>query len=69
MEERPESPRPGLKGVSANYSRAYLRHLIISKEMLGAQIASKHNLGFLLWLLREARSRIIAGDLVPGKKK
>src|SRR5258707_6258266 len=44
--------------VSTNYSKAYLRHLIISKEILGAQIASVHNLTFYLWLLQEARSRI-----------
>ncbi len=44
------------------YSKAYLRHLIIAKEILGAQIASIHNLGFYLWLVGEARKHIIAGD-------
>lgn len=40
------------------YSKAYLRHLIISKEMLGAQIASQHNLAFYLWLVKTARQKI-----------
>lgn len=44
--------------VDKTYSRAYLRHLIISKEMLGAQIASLHNLSFYLWLVNEARIQI-----------
>ena len=44
------------------YSKAYLRHLIISKEILGAQIASIHNLSFYLWLVKEARQHIKAGD-------
>lgn len=43
------------------YSKAYLRHLIISKEILGAQIASLHNLTFYLWLVGEARKQILAG--------
>ena len=51
-----------LKGYfSENYSKAYLRHLIINKEMLGAQIASIHNLNFYLWLLSESRKNIING--------
>ncbi len=45
--------------VSSFYSKAYLRHLIISKEMLGAQIASIHNLAFYLWLVKESRQQII----------
>ncbi|HUM89682.1 MAG TPA: tRNA guanosine(34) transglycosylase Tgt, partial [Prolixibacteraceae bacterium] len=53
--------------VDHAYSRAYLRHLIISKEMLGAQIASIHNLAFYLWLVGEARKRIIAGDFSQWK--
>ena len=44
--------------VSTFYSKAYLRHLIHAKEMLGAQIASVHNLTFYLWLARQARERI-----------
>jgi len=53
--------------VSTTYSKAYLRHLIISKEILGAQIASIHNLTFYLWLVREARSKIEAGNFTVWK--
>lgn len=55
--------------VSTTYSKAYLRHLIINKEILGAQIASIHNLTFYLWLVREARERILAGDFSSWKDK
>jgi queuine tRNA-ribosyltransferase len=48
----------GTSYVDRTYSRAYLRHLIISKEMLGAQIASIHNLAFYVWLTNEARVQI-----------
>lgn len=48
--------------VDEQYSRAYLRHLITSNEMLGAQIASIHNLGFYLWLVKTAREKIISGE-------
>ncbi len=51
------------------YSKAYLRHLVISKEMLGAQIASQHNLAFYLWLVKTARQKIINGDFVSWKKE
>ena len=54
--------------VSTCYSKAYLRHLIISKEILGAQIASIHNLTFYLWLVREAREKIEAGTFTAWKK-
>ncbi len=47
--------------VDQQYSKAYLRHLIISKEILGAQIASLHNLSFYLWLMEEARRKIQEG--------
>ncbi len=47
--------------ISTFYSRAYLRHLIISKEILGAQIASIHNLAFYLWLVNESREKIVDG--------
>lgn len=47
--------------VDTVYSKAYLRHLIHSKEILGAQIASVHNLSFYLWLVKEARQQIING--------
>ena len=52
---------------SGSHSKAYLRHLIINKEILGAQIASLHNLSFYLWLTREARKRIIDGTFVSWK--
>src|SRR4030066_2452995 len=55
--------------VDKMYSKAYLRHLFISKELLGKQIASIHNLGFYLWLVREARKHILAGDFTPLKKR
>lgn len=53
--------------VSKQYSRAYLRHLVISNEMLGAQIASLHNLYFYLWLVKEARLKIISGEFSTWK--
>ena len=60
----------GLGGyVSTFYSKAYLRHLIISKEILGAQIASIHNLSFYLWLVKEARQKIEAGIFTDWKQK
>lgn len=53
--------------VSSQYSKAYLRHLIQAKEMLGAQIASVHNLAFYLWLSRQARQRIQNGTFASWK--
>jgi queuine tRNA-ribosyltransferase len=53
--------------VSTFYSKAYLRHLIINKEILGAQIASVHNLTFYLWLVRQARERIVEGTFRAWK--
>jgi queuine tRNA-ribosyltransferase len=44
------------------YSKAYLRHLFHAQELLALQIASIHNLAFYLWLVKEARKHIIAGD-------
>ena len=59
---------PALGGyVSTFYSRAYLRHLIHNKEILGAQIASIHNLTFYLWLVKEAREHIKAGTFAGWK--
>ena len=55
--------------VSTFYSKAYLRHLIISKEILGAQIASIHNLTFYLWLVKQARQKIQEGTFVTWKNK
>ena len=55
--------------VSTFYSKAYLRHLIISKEILGAQIASIHNLTFYLWLVNQARQKIEGGTFVEWKNR
>ncbi len=57
----------GTSIVDQFYSRAYLRHLIISQEMLGAMIASVHNLAFYLWLANEARKKIIDGSFSEWK--
>lgn len=57
----------GASVVDEAYSKAYLRHLLISKEILAAQIASLHNLAFYLWLTREARKHILAGDFRTWK--
>jgi queuine tRNA-ribosyltransferase len=60
----------GLNGYASTFhSRAYLRHLIISQEILGAQIASIHNLTFYLWLVGQARDRIVEGDFTSWKNK
>lgn len=53
--------------ASTQYTKAYLRHLIHSKEILGAQIASIHNLTFYLWLVRQAREQIEAGNFASWK--
>jgi len=53
--------------VDTYYTKAYLRHLLISKEILGAQIATLHNLAFYLWLVKEARRQIIAGTFSQWK--
>jgi len=57
----------GSSTVDHRYSKAYLRHLLVSKEMLGSQIASIHNLAFYLRLMREARQHIIDGDFSTWK--
>ena len=59
----------GKATVDLMYSKAYLRHLIISKELLGAQIASIHNLTFYMWLVKEARTKIIDGNFHEWKNK
>jgi queuine tRNA-ribosyltransferase len=59
----------GITYVDTAYSKAYLRHLFKANEYLGKQIASIHNLGFYLWLTREARKHIIAGDFTTWKNK
>jgi queuine tRNA-ribosyltransferase len=55
--------------VDQQYSRAYLRHLINSGELLGAQIASLHNLRFYLWLIEEARNKIREGIFASWKNE
>jgi len=55
--------------VSTFYSKAYLRHLIISKEILGAQISSIHNLAFYLWLVKKAREKISLGVFDSWKRE
>ena len=59
----------GITFVDTIYSKAYLRHLFAANEMLGKQIATIHNLGFYLWLTKEARKRILAGDFRDWKDK
>lgn len=60
----------GLQGYASTfYSKAYLRHLIISKEILGAQIATLQNLTFYLWLVGEARRKIREGSFASWKDK
>ena len=53
--------------VDTQYSRAYLRHLFVAGEILGPMIASLHNIGFYLWLVREARKHIIEGDFAEWR--
>jgi queuine tRNA-ribosyltransferase len=55
--------------VSRYYSKAYLRHLIRSKEILGLTIASVHNLAFYMWLVTQAREKIINGDFSRWKSE
>ena len=57
----------GTTFVDHQYSKAYLHHLVVCGEMLAAQIASLHNIGFYLWLVGEARKHIIAGDFASWK--
>ena len=52
-----------------NYSKAYLRHLVTSNEILGAQIATLHNLHFYIWLVGEARAKIMTGEFYQWKNK
>lgn len=57
----------GAAWVDEVYSRAYVRHLFVSSELLAMQIASIHNLAFYLWLVKEARRHIISGDFKSWK--
>ncbi len=58
----------GITTVDTLYSKAYVKHLFAANEYLGKQIASIHNLGFYLWLVREARKHILAGDFASWKQ-
>jgi len=57
----------GRSFTDKQYNKAYLRHLITSQEILGAQIASLHNLTFYLWLMEEARDKIHKGNFHSWK--
>lgn len=59
----------GTTFADKHYTKAYLRHLVVCEEILAAQIASIHNLGFYLWLVKEARKRIIDGTFTDWKNK
>lgn len=60
----------GLGGYASTFhTKAYLRHLVINKEILGAQIATLQNLTFYLWLVKEARKKIQEGTFAPWKNK
>jgi queuine tRNA-ribosyltransferase len=58
----------GMTFVDTEYTKAYLRHLFAANEYLGKQIATIHNLGFYMWLVREARKHILAGDFRSWKE-
>ena len=55
--------------VDTYYSKAYVRHLFTVNEMLGKQICTIHNLAFYIWLVRESRKHILAGDFISWKEK
>ncbi|MBO4443315.1 MAG: tRNA guanosine(34) transglycosylase Tgt [Bacteroidaceae bacterium] len=59
----------GASVVDTLYTKAYLHHLFHAKELLAMQIASVHNLAFYLWLVKEARSHIVAGDFSLWKPR
>ncbi len=59
----------GTSFVDAYYSKAYVRHLVVSKEILAAQICTLHNLAFYLWLVTEARTKIIEGTFSIWKNE
>ena len=68
----PETPCP----ASQQYSKAYLRHLFVARELLALQLASTHNLCFYLNLVTQARRHIVSGDfshwkdhLIPKMKR
>lgn len=55
--------------ASKNYSKAFLRHMLLSNEILGCQIASVHNLCFYFWMMRETRKKIVEGNFAEWKNK
>ena len=57
----------GTTFADKDYTKAYLRHLIVCNELLASQIASIHNLGFYLWLIKEARKKILEDTFVEWK--
>lgn len=59
----------GASFVDKHYSKAYLRHLMAANERLAAQIASLHNLAFYLWLVGEARNKIMSGEFIYWKEQ
>ncbi len=59
----------GTSYVDSFYTKAYVRHLFAARERLAGQIASIHNLAFYLWLVKEARKHIVAGDFMEWKEK
>ena len=59
----------GTSFVDHQYSKAFLRHLVIAGEMLGAQIASQHNLAFYMWLVKEARKHILDNTFREWKQQ
>lgn len=59
----------GTSYVDATYSKSYVRHLVISKEILAAQICTLHNLAFYLWLVTEARKQILEGTFTTWKNE
>ncbi len=61
--------KEGTSFVDTQYSKAFLRHMLISQEMLAGMIASLHNLAFYLWLVNEAREQILAGTFTEWKGK
>ena len=59
----------GVSFVDRQYTKAYVHHLTVCKEMMAAQIASLHNVAFYLWLVGEARKHIISGDFAQWKSQ
>jgi queuine tRNA-ribosyltransferase len=55
--------------TSRYHTKAYLRHLFVANEILGMQIATLHNLSFYLWLVTEARQRILDGSFYAWKNE